>query len=39
MTPRDWDHLTVDEEDVLLDWIDEYIKESEKAHRAASRRR
>lgn len=39
MTPRDWDSLTVEEEDALLHWVDEYIKESEKAHsRARSRR-
>jgi len=28
MTPRDWDDLTVEEEDALLGWIDEFTKES-----------
>lgn len=39
MTPRDWDLLTVEETDVLLDWIDEYIRESEKAAAKARSRR
>lgn len=31
MTPRDWDALTVQETDHLLDWLDDYIAQLEKA--------
>jgi hypothetical protein len=34
MTPRDWDLLTVEEEDQLLDWLDDYIEQMEKARNA-----
>lgn len=29
MTPRDWDLLTVEEEDHLLDWLDAYVAKLE----------
>ncbi len=31
MTPRDWDACTVEEEDHLLAWLDEYTAQMEKA--------
>jgi hypothetical protein len=31
MTPRDWDLLTVEETDHLLDWMDSYLTQLEKA--------
>lgn len=31
MTPRDWDLLTVEEADHLLDWLDSYLAQLEKA--------
>lgn len=33
MTPRDWDLLTVEETDHLLDWLDAYQAQMEKAAR------
>lgn len=30
MTPRDWDLLTVEEADHLLDWLDEYLAQLQK---------
>lgn len=39
MTPRDWDRLTVEEEDHLLDWLEEYTARMEEtAARAKARR-
>jgi hypothetical protein len=37
MTPRDWDLLTVEEEDHLLGWLEEYIAQMEEAARKAGR--
>lgn len=31
MTPRDWDQLTVEEADHLLDWLDDYMEQLQKA--------
>lgn len=31
MTPRDWDLLTVEEEDHLLGWLDDYTAQMQKA--------
>lgn len=31
MRPRDWDGLTVEEEDHLLDWLDSYLEQMDKA--------
>lgn len=30
MTPRDWDLLTVEEEDHLLNWLEQYTAQMEK---------
>lgn len=38
MTPRDWDALTVEETDHLLDWLDAYLEQMEKARQQAKRR-
>lgn len=37
MTPRDWDRLTVEEEDHLLAWLEEYTARMEEAARKAGR--
>lgn len=31
MHPRDWDHCTVEETDLLLDWLDAYEEAQRKA--------
>jgi hypothetical protein len=33
MTPRDWDLLTVEEEDHLLDWLEAYTAHMEETAR------
>jgi hypothetical protein len=38
MTPRDWDLLTVEEADHLLDWLDAYQAQMEKAAQQSKRR-
>lgn len=37
MTPRDWDGLTVEEEDHLLSWLDQYVARMEEAARKSGR--
>lgn len=37
MTPRDWDHCTVEETDHLLDWLEQYTAQLEEAARKAER--
>jgi hypothetical protein len=39
MTPRDWDLLTVEEEDHLLDWLEEYTAQMKEAADKAKARR
>lgn len=31
MGPRDWDELTVEEAELLLDWLDEYERRMDEA--------
>lgn len=38
MTPRDWDLLTVEETDHLLDWLEEYSARMQEAADKAKRR-
>lgn len=37
MSPRDWDACTVEEEDHLLAWLDEYSAQMEKNARKTGR--
>lgn len=37
MTPRDWDLLTVEEEDHLLSWLEQYTARLEEAARKSGR--
>lgn len=37
MRPQDWDTLTVEQEDHLLDWVEEYAAQMEKNARKAGR--
>lgn len=37
MTPRDWDALTVEEEDHLLAWLEAYTAQLEKAAQESKR--
>jgi len=32
MRPRDWDECTVEETDVLLDWLDAFVDAQQKAN-------
>lgn len=37
MRPRDWDECTVEETDLLLDWLDAYEKAQREAHEQLKR--
>jgi len=37
MTPRDWDGLTVEETDHLLDWLENYTEQLKEAASKAKR--
>jgi hypothetical protein len=39
MTPRDWDLLTVEETDHLLDWLEAYTERMQEAIEKAKSRR